>query len=151
MDIARIAARANAESIDIDRFHANCPCHKDDRKSLYIAKGRDGRTLLRCNAGCGVDQILTALKLDWNDLFPTPPAPAYIAILRAKLAATSARRLLAKARCERATSALDSADATVRELKARCAKNPELSALLVSLCSQVREAKWAVSVLRDHA
>lgn len=49
---------------------ACCPSHEDNRHSLSIGTGRDGRALLSCHAGCSIDAILSALHLTANDLFP---------------------------------------------------------------------------------
>ena len=48
---------------------AQCPAHEDRHASLSIGQGSDGRVLLTCHAGCTPEAILTALGLDWNDLF----------------------------------------------------------------------------------
>jgi len=50
-----------------------CPAHEDDRPSLSIGMGEDGRVLLRCFAGCSLDAILAALRLDVADLFQRGP------------------------------------------------------------------------------
>ena len=47
-----------------------CPAHVDRRASLSIGRGDDGRWLLKCHAGCGVDAILAAVNLELRDLFP---------------------------------------------------------------------------------
>src|SRR5262245_29011281 len=49
---------------------ARCPAHEDARNSLSIARGEDGRWLLKCHAGCALDAILAAAQLTTADLFP---------------------------------------------------------------------------------
>lgn len=49
---------------------AKCPAHADRSPSLSIAEGDEGRTLVRCFAGCDVTDVLAALGLDLKDLFP---------------------------------------------------------------------------------
>lgn len=49
-----------------------CPAHEDRNPSLYVTRGRDGRWLLHCFAGCLIEKILAALQLTWSDLFPEP-------------------------------------------------------------------------------
>lgn len=49
---------------------AKCPCHDDREPSLSISLGADGRILLKCFAGCSVEQIVRALGLEMRDLFP---------------------------------------------------------------------------------
>ncbi|HVV51130.1 MAG TPA: toprim domain-containing protein [Polyangia bacterium] len=55
-----------------DGWIARCPAHEDDRPSLSIGVGDDGRVLLRCFAGCGLQAILAALRLETSDLFQRP-------------------------------------------------------------------------------
>jgi putative DNA primase/helicase len=45
-----------------------CPAHQDDRSSLSVGEGDDGRVLLFCHAGCTVENIVDALGLRMNDL-----------------------------------------------------------------------------------
>ncbi len=49
---------------------ALCPAHLDQKQSLSIACGDDGRILIHCHAGCELDHVLAALRLTKNDLFP---------------------------------------------------------------------------------
>lgn len=48
---------------------ACCPAHEDNRQSLSIRDGADGRVLLKCHAGCDLSAILAALNLNVSDLF----------------------------------------------------------------------------------
>lgn len=65
-------------------YVAQCPAHEDGTPSMTVRNG-DGKVLLYCHAGCGTEQILTALNLDWPSLFdaPTDPSPT-----RREIAAT---------------------------------------------------------------
>lgn len=47
---------------------ALCPSHEDTRPSLSIGEGQDGRVLLHCFVGCGLGQLLSALRLTTWDL-----------------------------------------------------------------------------------
>jgi hypothetical protein len=51
-------------------YRAFCPAH-DDRNTpnLDIKEGDDGRTLLVCRAGCGLEDVVEALGLEMRDLF----------------------------------------------------------------------------------
>lgn len=53
---------------------ARCPAHEDGHQSLSISVGRDDRVLLNCHAGCDSRQVLDALHLEWEDLFPSKEA-----------------------------------------------------------------------------
>jgi Toprim domain len=50
-------------------WRARCPAHDDAKPSLSITTGEAGRVLLRCHAGCPVEQIVQALGLRLTDLF----------------------------------------------------------------------------------
>ena len=41
---------------------ARCPAHPDKTPSLSISIGRDGRTLVRCHAGCDQEQVIAELR-----------------------------------------------------------------------------------------
>lgn len=49
-------------------YVTQCPVHEDRRASLSISKGEKG-AVLKCHAGCTVDDIRIALDLNWPDLF----------------------------------------------------------------------------------
>ena len=49
-----------------------CPAHDDRTPSLTISTGNDGRTLLKCHAGCRTDDVLSEIGLSFRDLYPTP-------------------------------------------------------------------------------
>ncbi|MBL7107622.1 MAG: hypothetical protein ISS77_08480 [Phycisphaerae bacterium] len=53
---------------------ALCPAHEDNRNSLSIGIGDDGRVLLKCHAGCSIDDICNTLKIKKSDLFATKKA-----------------------------------------------------------------------------
>ena len=54
-------------------WSAQCPAHEDRRASLSVAEGADGRLLVHCHAGCDLERILEALRVDVKDLFPDDP------------------------------------------------------------------------------
>lgn len=49
-------------------FVARCPAHDDHRPSLRVARGDDGRCLLKCRAGCETASVLDALGLQMTDV-----------------------------------------------------------------------------------
>ena len=49
---------------------ANCPAHPDDKASLSVSQGDDGKLLIKCHAGCSAQNIILALGLSWKSLFP---------------------------------------------------------------------------------
>jgi hypothetical protein len=51
------------------RYQAPCPAHDDQDPSLSISQGEDGRTLLKCFAGCETEDVVAALGLEMKDLF----------------------------------------------------------------------------------
>src|SRR5262245_35582340 len=52
-------------------WSACCPAHEDDRASLSIGLGEDGRILVRCHAGagCPMESIVAAVGKTPADLF----------------------------------------------------------------------------------
>lgn len=54
----------------LDRWLACCPAHEDHTPSLAIRELDDGRTLIHCFAGCDVQQIVDAIGLPLEELFP---------------------------------------------------------------------------------
>lgn len=54
-------------------WSACCPAHEDRSPSLSIKALDDGRILMHCHAGCSVDQVVGALGLQIDDLFPPRP------------------------------------------------------------------------------
>ena len=46
-----------------------CPAHDDDRPSLSIGEGGDGKILLKCFAGCPIEAICASLGIEVSDLF----------------------------------------------------------------------------------
>jgi len=50
---------------------ARCPAHEDQRASLSISTGDDGRVLVHCHAGCSVEEIVGKLGLTIRDLMPS--------------------------------------------------------------------------------
>jgi len=51
------------------QWQARCPAHNDNVASLSIGTGSDGRTLLKCQAGCSTKSICDSLGIDLVDLF----------------------------------------------------------------------------------
>jgi hypothetical protein len=52
------------------RWMACCPSHPDKNASLSLGEKVDGRILLHCFAGCGTDEVLGAIGLTIEALFP---------------------------------------------------------------------------------
>jgi hypothetical protein len=51
-----------------------CPAHQDKSPSMTIRELDDGRVLVHCFAGCGAADILGAIGLEFDVLFPPKPA-----------------------------------------------------------------------------
>ena len=54
-------------------YQACCPAHADRSPSLSIRELDDGRTLIHCFGGCDVQDVLAAVGLTFDDLFPPRP------------------------------------------------------------------------------
>lgn len=55
-------------------YLAHCPAHDDQHPSLKVEEAPDGKVLLKCFAGCSAKQIVRALGLEMDDLFPAKPS-----------------------------------------------------------------------------
>ena len=55
------------------RWLAKCPSHADRTPSLAIRELDDGRVLVHCFAGCATEEILSAVGLAFDNLFPPRP------------------------------------------------------------------------------
>src|SRR6478736_5769455 len=58
-----------------DGWSARCSAHDDQRASLSIGEGEDGRVLLKCHAGCKVEDVVSAIGLAVRDLMPNLDGP----------------------------------------------------------------------------
>lgn len=69
MTAGEVAARLNGRQSGAG-WMARCPAHDDGHASLSIDEGADGRVLLHCHCGCGLEAILARAGLTTEDLFP---------------------------------------------------------------------------------
>lgn len=72
-------------------YKALCPAHSDKTPSLSVKEGDDGRALLHCFAGCGVEGIVAAMGLSMSDLFADGAGKRHVS----KIPGVSARELKA--------------------------------------------------------
>ena len=90
------------------KWLARCPAHADRSPSLSVAEGDDGRVLVHCFAGCSVHEIVSAVGMDIDDLFPPrdiqhgkperrpfPPADVLRAIGHEALVVAAAAKIMA--------------------------------------------------------
>jgi putative DNA primase/helicase len=56
-----------------DGWTARCPAHDDQKPSLSVSVGDDGRVLIHCHRGCPPERIVQMLGLKLSDLFPPKP------------------------------------------------------------------------------
>lgn len=58
---------------------ARCPAHDDNKPSLSLSEGDDGKALLYCHAGCDIRDVVDALGLSMDDLFRGSKGGAVVA------------------------------------------------------------------------
>ncbi|MEI8374421.1 MAG: hypothetical protein WCJ35_16475 [Planctomycetota bacterium] len=68
--IALILSRLSKPERNSSGWQARCPAHRDSNPSLAVTLGADGRVLLHCFAGCSVEDVVQAIGLKVQDLFP---------------------------------------------------------------------------------
>lgn len=79
-----------------DSWICRCPAHEDKSPSMTVRQLDDGRTLLHCFAGCSVENILGALGLTFDALFPPKPLGDRVAPLRKPFPAADALEAVAQ-------------------------------------------------------
>ena len=57
----------------VNRWLARCPAHNDKHASLAVRELEDGRVLVHDFAGCATADVLAAVGLDFNALYPSRP------------------------------------------------------------------------------
>jgi putative DNA primase/helicase len=70
MSVRDILCKVKNERRSGGGWTAQCPAHDDERNSLSISEGEDGRVLLHCHAGCLVEQVCAGLGIELKDLMP---------------------------------------------------------------------------------
>ena len=53
------------------RWYARCPAHDDKSPSLSI-RDTGEKVLIHCFTGCDPEDVLTAVGLEWKDIYPDP-------------------------------------------------------------------------------
>jgi len=51
-------------------WKACCPAHDDNTPSLAISETSDGEILINCWAGCSSLDVISAVGMEWDSLFP---------------------------------------------------------------------------------
>ncbi len=66
-----------------DQWQCLCPVHNDKSPSVGIKYTKDGRILIHCFSGCETNEILNAVGLSFDDLFPNKLEDNYKPIRKA--------------------------------------------------------------------
>lgn len=67
---AFVARLEKAKTTGRGQWVACCPAHPDKHPSMTVRELEDGRVLVHCFAGCSVEEILSAVGMTFDDLFP---------------------------------------------------------------------------------
>lgn len=67
---ALLSRLAGCRRIGTDRWMAKCPAHDDGHPSLAIREIEGDRLLVHCFAGCSVNEVVAAVGLTIDALFP---------------------------------------------------------------------------------
>ena len=68
-----IARLPDAKPRGPGKWSARCPAHDDKTPSLSVRELDDGRVLVHCFCGCSAHEIVTAVGLELDALFPPRP------------------------------------------------------------------------------
>lgn len=69
MTFEEVVSHFNVKNKKADSVQCICPAHDDKKASLTISKGKDGKTVMYCHAGCDTADILAAVELKKSDLY----------------------------------------------------------------------------------
>mgnify|MGYP000347114476 CR=1 FL=1 len=103
MTLNELLARFGEVEQQGDGFLVHCPAHNDSHPSLRVSVTPDGTALVKCRAGCETQDVLSAVGLQFSDLYNVssdgsvtvsndpmlPLSPGSIAALRQQLDAYS--------------------------------------------------------------
>ena len=64
-----ISRLADVKETGSNQWQAKCPAHDDNKPSLSIKQGTDGKVVLHCHAGCSPKNICAAIGIAVADLF----------------------------------------------------------------------------------
>jgi hypothetical protein len=71
MSIENLLSRlSKVKSTSRGRWMCQCPAHDDRSPSMHIKLEDDGKILINCKAGCGAEDILGAIGMEFADLMP---------------------------------------------------------------------------------
>jgi hypothetical protein len=69
MDVEQIARSLGGAKQSGGNWSCKCPAHEDNKASLSIGNGRDGKLVVHCHAGCSQESVIDWLKA--LDMWPT--------------------------------------------------------------------------------
>lgn len=72
MSVEQILSKLQKVRGKAPRWMACCPAHDDGNPSLTIREESSGTILIHCFAGCDYREVLDAIGLTPDDLFPEP-------------------------------------------------------------------------------
>lgn len=99
------------------KWQARCPAHADRDPSLSVSELSDGRVLVKCFGGCGALDVITAVGLTWEVLFP-PNQERYRPVHSRRKDAEHERMVIAICDADRAAGKRISKADKARELEA---------------------------------
>ena len=79
---AFISRLQKAKPLGPGRWIACCPAHEDRTPSMTVRELEDGRVLVHCFGGCSVENILGAVGMSFDALFPDRSPDDYDPALR---------------------------------------------------------------------
>lgn len=77
------------------RYRACCPAHDDKKPSLSITLSQSDTILLRCWSGCSVEEVVGAVGMDMQDLFPKDVQAHHVPKERRPFSADQAAKVVA--------------------------------------------------------
>ena len=77
-----------------NQYIACCPAHEDKTPSLSITDKGDGKILINCYAGCGVEDVLDSIGMSFDDIMPPKVIEHRVAPIKQRVYASDALKVI---------------------------------------------------------
>lgn len=116
MRVEEFLARLEGVTGSAPQWSARCPAHEDRQASLTVGLGDEGKILVTCWAGCGIDEITRAVGVSVADLFDVEEKRRETLGLGVALSAALTPKLPGQAQIEAETLALFGNEAVLGQI-----------------------------------
>ena len=87
-----VSSLHNVKKRGANQWLCSCPAHADDDPSLAVTTTTNGKILLKCFAGCSALEVVDAMGLKLEDLFPDAYEENPMAFAKREMAAREKKK-----------------------------------------------------------